>query len=176
MSIILPDSKSIRKFTLFIGFVLLGITIAGIKICENEAITILGISIKITRPNLLPLVIAIISIYSTIRFIYYEMVIRPSPLRAKRRLIRGSRVDTSTNPKNLEELYNQVTEEVHRYFPRVPNRKVKIEAHSSQSQMWTKLEVPKSVLILSRVEDFDFLLPVLINVVALILWVVLIVV
>ncbi len=170
MSSDLPDSKSLRKVALTAGFVLMGVSIAGVTIPPGETFQALGIPLRIARPNLLPFVFAMASVYATFRFIFYTIVLKPSPMRSKRRLQRGSRADTSTNPRTPEELFDQVTMEVHRFFPRVPKHKVRIKVQSSSEEMTAKITIPKPVLFLSRLEDLDFLLPVIVNVVALGCW------
>ena len=87
-------------------------------------------------------------------------------------LRRGSRADSSTNPRSPEDLYDQIIKEIDRYFPHVPGHKVQVEVIGCRGgEMTARVTVPKTVLFLSRLEDFDFLLPVIVNVAGLCCWV-----
>ncbi len=176
MSSDLPDSKSLRKTALAVGFILLGVTVAGVTIPPGATFKTLGIPLQVSRPALLPFVLAMASVYVTFRFVFYTMVLRPSPMRAKSRLRRGGRVDTSTNPRSPEELSDQIIHEANRYFPLVSRYKVRIQVIGCRGgDMTAKVTVPKTVLFLSRLEDLDFILPLIVNVAGIVCWVVMLI-
>lgn len=98
------------------------------------------------------------------------MLVQPSPIRAKGRLKKGSRVDTSTTPGSIEELHKQISAEVHRYYPRIGSARVWFEISQEGEELRTKVTVPTVVRIIAMFEDVDFLAPIWLNILALGLW------
>ena len=98
------------------------------------------------------------------------MLINPSPMRARKRLLMGKLVDPSEFPKDLEDFVAKGKRDIHRYFPFTWKRHIHDKYSSSADGYELKIEVPWQVRLLARFEDIDFLSPLIANVIALVLW------
>lgn len=165
-----PSIQRIRVFALTIALILITYSLAGIRLETPAKVQPLGIPFIVGRPEYIGIGLVLASLYSIFRFYYYGMLVQPSPMRARLRLLLGSRVDTSTTPKNFDEFHKQVSAEIHRYFPRIGKEQVWFEISESGNTLSLKVKVPTLVRLVARLEDFDFLAPIWVNVLALFIW------
>lgn len=166
-----PNLGRLRLFSLSIALIIITYSISGISMESPAKVQPFGIPFVIERPDLLGIGLVLAALYSVARFYYYGMLVQPSPIRARSRLLRGSRVDTSTTPTSLEELHEQVSAELHRYFPRVGKEHVWFEISESDNTLEFKIKAPTIVRLVARFEDLDFLAPIWANILAVILWI-----
>jgi hypothetical protein len=164
------DVERIRVFSLTVALILLTYSAAGFQMQAPANVTPLGIPLTIRRPELLPIALVVSAIYSTMRYVYFGMLVQPSPIRARKRLMSGSRADTTTTPAGLDALHAQVSEEVHRYFPRFGKKRVVFEITEIGDTLRLKVDVPLTIRLISRFEDLDFLAPIWANALAIASW------
>lgn len=81
------DLHRLRNFAITTGLVLLTYTAAGISIDPHAQISTFGVQIQIQRPELLPIGLALVSAYATLRFYYYAMMLGTSPHRRRRDIL-----------------------------------------------------------------------------------------
>jgi hypothetical protein len=84
-----PDIEKLRRFSLAVALVLLTYSVAGVSLTPNSGISLIGLTFKLSRPDLLPIGLIIASIYSTISFYYYGFMLKKSPYRVRRDIIDG---------------------------------------------------------------------------------------
>lgn len=165
-----PDLKSIRRFALVIALVLTTLVLAQVELESPVRVTPLGIPLIIRRPDLLTVALVVASVYATLRYIYYGMLVQPSPMRARRSLLSGKPLHTPTIGLELEEFVPQVEKEIDRYFPKIGRHKAQSEASQGSGECHIKIEVPVVVRAVCWIENIDFLLPIAANCAALLLW------
>lgn len=80
-----PDLEKLRRFSLMVGLLLITYAFA-VDFDPSKTISPLGLSMKVTRPELLPIGLVLASLYSSLRFAYYGYVagMSPSPPRRRR--------------------------------------------------------------------------------------------
>lgn len=167
-----PDLSKIRRFALTIAAILITLVLAEVELETPLRIAPLGIPLVIRRPDLLTVALAIAAVYSTLRYIYYGMLVQPSPMRARRQLLEGRPVHTPTIGIDIEAFLAQVDKEIDRYFPYFGKTRVTFEATQDASGCHLeKVSVPRAVRAVCWLETGDFLLPLLANLIALTLWI-----
>ncbi len=164
------DIKNLRKLCFFAAFVLLTVSLSGLTLATPAKVEPLGIPLIIRRPDLLPVGLLLLSIYSVVRYIYYGYLVQISPTRARRYLKRGSSVHAPTIGISLEEFTEMIANEVERYFPSFGKIEAKYTTSQTGSQCSVEMKIPKLVWILSFIEDIDYSLPVISNIVAMTCW------
>jgi hypothetical protein len=111
------DLLKIRRFCFSVALILITYSIAGVKLDVPAKVQPLGIPFLIERPDLLAIGLVIASMFSSLRFVYYGMLINPSPMRARKRLLMGKLADPSAVPKDLADFVDKGKHDIHRYFP-----------------------------------------------------------
>ena len=84
-----PGIEKLRRFALAVGLILLTYSLAGISMKPDSEISVIGLTFKVSRPELLPVGLVIASLYSMIRFYYYGFMLKKSPYRLRRDAIEG---------------------------------------------------------------------------------------
>ena len=82
-----PDQGRLRRFALAMGLLLVSYALAGISLEPNTAVNLFGIPFRLARPQLLPYVLVIASLYGLLRFYYYCFLAIRSPYSARRELL-----------------------------------------------------------------------------------------
>ncbi|MGA2959800.1 MAG: hypothetical protein ABSF48_29305 [Thermodesulfobacteriota bacterium] len=168
------DLFKIRRFALAIALILIIYSISGVKIDTPAKIQPLGIPLIIERPDLIGLGFVIASVYSIFRFVYYGMLIFPgkyNPIRAKKRLLHGELVDPTARPHDVQEFYAQVTNDILRYYPHTWKGYPYLECSSSGGTYSFKMpKLPWLIRWSAKLEDLDFLLPLIANLGALVIY------
>jgi len=77
------DIKNLRRLCFFAAFVLLTVSLSGLTLDTSAKVEPLGIPLIIRRPDLLPVSLLLLSIYSVVRYIYYGYLVQISPTRAR---------------------------------------------------------------------------------------------
>ena len=166
-----PELKSLRRFALVIAIVLITLILAQVELETPVRISPLGIPLIIRRPDLLTIALVLASIYATLRYVYYGMLVQPSPMRARRSLMSGRPLHTPTKGITIEEYPTKVEKELRRYFPKIGGKWV--DYATSQDNAGCHLHitnVPVVIRALCCLENIDFLLPVIANIGALCVW------
>lgn len=81
------DLGRLRRFALTAALVLLTYELAGINIEPNARISVFGVPFRVSRPDLLPVGLALASLCTAARFYYYGLMLATSPHRRRRDLI-----------------------------------------------------------------------------------------
>lgn len=95
--------EKLRRFALTAALALITYTAAGIIIEPHEPIRVLGVSFLVSRPNLLPVGLALASLCAAARFYYYGLMLGPSPYRRRRDLIDGLMVHSDEYEKRRKQ-------------------------------------------------------------------------
>ena len=167
----IPDLLKLRTFSLVIAIILVTLVLAGVELETPMKISPLGLPLIIQRPDLISVALVIASIYVTLRYIYFGMLVQPSPMRARRELLAGRPVHTAKLGLEIESFAAQIEKEIARYFPRVGKIAVTYDVtQDAKGVRLSNLKVPRIVHVVCWIENFDFLLPVIANVVAVAFW------
>jgi hypothetical protein len=164
------DTIKLRRFALFIGFISITYSFAGIEIDTPSKIQPLGIPLVIKRPDYLPIGLALASLYCVLRYLYFGYFVQISPTRARRMLKKGSPVHAPTLGISLEDFTEHIANEVERYFPSIGKVEASYETSQSGGQCNVTIKIPRIVKVLSFAEDVDYALPVIVNIVAWSIW------
>jgi hypothetical protein len=164
------DLGKLRVFSLTVALVLITLSLAGVRLESPAKVQPLGVPLTVDQPELLSIGLVLASVYSVLRFIYFGLLVQPSPIRARSRLLLGSRANTSTTPNSFADFHAQISSEVHRYFPRVGRTPVTFAISQTGNEFTLKVTVPPLVRIVARFEDIDFLAPIWLNLFATALW------
>ena len=84
------DLWKIRRLALAVAVILITIVLASVEIETPAKISPLGIPLLIKRPDLLTIGLVIVSVYSSLRYVYYGFLAKPSPMRIRRQLKTGN--------------------------------------------------------------------------------------
>jgi hypothetical protein len=154
--------------------ILFTLVVAGVKLDVPLKIEPLGIPLVVQRPDLLSIGLVIAATYSTLRYVYYGMLIQPSPMRARRELMLGARYVPGSGglEEELDKARADFQGKVDRWFPQIGKHKVTFEAILGTAALMENVKVPRLVRLLGWIEDFDFLLPITANVMAVGFWIV----
>jgi hypothetical protein len=188
-----PDLQKLRRFALAVALIVLTYSVAGIRLEPDCEISVIGMTFKVSRPELLPIGLVIASVFTTLRFYYYGFMLKKSPYRSRRdaldRLyVTPSEVNKKKIPiyfgKSTEfetELYGtlkKVTADIECFqnlFPKFAQAKVSVKglpersnSEESTSYIWTlKMVIPIRCKLAAMFQDIDFSSPVWLNLVAL---------
>jgi len=166
-----PDISRLRRFALVIALILSTLVLAEVEIETPVRITPLGFPLIIRNPDLLTTALVIAAIYSIFRYIYYGMLAQSSPMRARRILLSGRTLHTPSTGIDIEEFVDKAKKEVERYFPGIGSKKVDFSAIQDHVGCHIELKVPAIVRAVCWIENFDFLLPIIANILAISLWI-----
>ena len=168
----IPDLLKLRTFSLVIAIILATLVLAGVELETPVKISPLGLTLIIQRPDLLTVALVVASIYATLRYIYFGMLVQSSPMRVRRELLAGRSVHTQKIGLEIESFVAQIDKEIDRYFPHIGKAFVTFDATKDATGVHlSNLKVPRIVRLMCWIENIDFMLPVLANVVAVALWV-----
>ena len=191
-----PELYKLRRFALGIGLVLLSYSLAGIGLEPGGKASLFGIPFVIGRPELLPLGLIIASFYGLFRFYYYGIMLRDSPRHYRRTILstlypieqkdkdrifvyfgtsRFRALSSFSNRDRAKVYAKKVTEA----FPKFAGKKVstKIMPYQGYDEEKNKeyiyynlnLVIPRWCKIAAIIQDIDYLSPIWLNVVALVL-------
>ena len=167
----LVEISKIRRFALTIAIVLAALVLADVKLETPVHITPLGVPLLIDRPDLLTLALVVAAIYSTIRYIYYGMLVQPSPMRARREMFSRTERRFVSGSDVMEEFRAQAQQDVERLFPKIGKATVTFDITQDVSgNHIVNMKVPRIVRLVCWLENVDYLLPILANVFAVGLW------
>lgn len=82
-----PDQVRLRRFALAMGLLLVSYALAGISLQPGTAVNLFGIPFRLARPQLLPYVLVMASLYGLLRFYYYSVIVIRSPYSTRRELL-----------------------------------------------------------------------------------------
>jgi hypothetical protein len=189
-----PDIGKLRRFSLAIALVILTYSIAGISLEPNSPISLIGLTFRVSRPDLLPIGLIIASVYSTISFYYYGFMLKKSPFRIRRDIIDGlnswepnftpgKNVPVYFGPREFETSPWQGHKEVESYvanfpeaFPKFARARASAQVISEQfceedgkisTAYAAKVVIPIRCRIAAIFQDIDFSSPIWLNIIAL---------
>lgn len=162
------DIWKIRRLALAVAVILITIILASVEIETPAKISPLGIPLLIKRPDLLTIGLVIVSVYSSLRYVYYGFLAQPSPMRIRRQLKTGNLLKFPM-PFEPIKYVEMVTNEIEKQFPRFGNKKVTYHATAGEHTKVT-VSIPPIIHVLCWIENVDYTLPIWANVAALSLW------
>jgi hypothetical protein len=169
-----PDLEKIRRFALAVALILSTLVLAGVKLETPLHVAPLGIPLIVQRPDLLSIGLVLAAIYSMLRYVYYGMLIQPSPMRARRELTGGKSYAWKTGDTTgvLQQARSDFQARVDRWFPQIGRHRVTFTATLGQGATGVNdVNVPRLVRVMCWIENLDFMLPIGANVAAVGLWI-----
>jgi hypothetical protein len=165
------DINKLRKFSLFIGLIFLVYSISGIQIDIKEKISLFGFPIILTRPNLIEFSFLIVSIYCLLRYFIFGIVIGLHPRAARKHLIQGTLANGNNYAENIEVFRVLARQDIEKYFPILePPHNVKWSVVAVNNCFQIKIELSRLAKIFGVIHDLDFCLPIIINIVAILVF------
>ena len=177
-----------RRFALVMGVLLISYVLAGIRIKPEAEIQVFSIPWQILRPDLLPIGLALGSLYGMARYWYYGLALRHSPYRERKLLLEAFAHNPSA-PKERDiwtiapELsWDQASDlgsRIHKLFPRFLGRSPgssiteEVEHITTVSQhvkYGVLVTLPLPVRIGASMRDIDYTAPIWLNFSALALY------
>jgi hypothetical protein len=168
----MPDLLRLRRFALIIGLILFGYSLADVEVSSN--IVLSGVALKINKPKVLEYGLLLASSYAIFRYWYYSTVVSISPAAARKDLQSGLFPPGSGKDLRGDRplMLEQAALIFRRHFPRM-----KVNIDSAQLHQTTDLEgsrlgeftmpvLSKTTRLLNLMEDIDYNLPVIVNVIA----------
>ena len=71
----IPDLDKLRRFSLLAALLLFSYSVAGIHLIQEGDVSLLGIPLTISSPELLPLGLVALSLYGLAQFYYYGVML-----------------------------------------------------------------------------------------------------
>ena len=173
----MPDIVRLRRFSLTVGLILLAFAIAGQDFSSYEAsLGPIRLPLVLT-PLLIAVSLVLASLYSTARYGYYSLVLTVSPMRARRLLkergVTALRPDLDLVPGTLTQIqHDQIREIVNRYFPRIEKSQYTLVGDNEWGRRVVINSVSKKTLWWMYVENLDYTLPLWLNTLAILIFVV----
>ncbi|MDO8546135.1 MAG: hypothetical protein Q7R68_02120 [Nitrospirales bacterium] len=168
----MPDLFRLRRFALIMGLILFAYSLADVEV--NTNIVLSGVALKIRKPHVLEYGLLLASAYAMFRYWYYSTAVSISPAAARKGLQSG--IFPLGSGKDLRGdrplMLEQATLIFRRYFPRtevnIDNAKVyqTTDLEGTRLGGFTMPALSKTTKLLNLMEDIDYNLPVLVNVVA----------
>ena len=165
------DINKFRKFSLLIGLILIIYAISVIQIDTTEKIRIFGCSFILKRQDLIGIALVIVSTYCVIRYYIYGIVIGLHPKAARKHLLNGTLANGNNYAENIETFRVLARQDIEKYFPILESPhdiKWTIEAIDNHYQI--NLELSRLAKIFCKIHELDFDLPIILNVIAIILF------
>ncbi|OPY72638.1 MAG: hypothetical protein A4E64_02897 [Syntrophorhabdus sp. PtaU1.Bin058] len=109
-----PNIEKLRRFALAVALIVLTYSVAGISLGPESKISVLGMTFKVSRPELLPIGLLMASVCVVLRFYYYGFMLNRSPYRLRRDAIDGL-IDTTprvsrTRKRKISVYFSSATE------------------------------------------------------------------
>lgn len=191
-----PDIEKLRRFSLAIALIILTYSVAGISLEPNSSISLIGLTFRVLRPDLLPIGLIIASIYSTTSFYYYGFMLKKSPYRVRRDVLNGlycferpymtgkkipmyfggpTEFETrlsAEDPTRIQQYVDSFPEAFPKFGGASPSLQLQQEqAQTTQGKSVTtysaKVVIPKRCRFAAIVQDIDYSLPVWLNLISL---------
>lgn len=156
-----PELEKLRRFCMAVALVLITYVLAGVNIDTSKSVSVLGLPLHISRPELIPIGLIIASVYSTVRFSYFAFLLRRSPANKRRDLKITGVVDP--------EYYRQFTNDIEKAFPRIGRHRVIASSETISTSQMIRIKgliVPRPVSMMSWFENIDYAAPLLLNIFA----------
>lgn len=180
-----PDLQKLRRFALAIGLVLITYSVAAVELDVEGVVRPLGVPLKINQPGLLGLGLALASLYSLVRFWHYGTMAQMTP--SKQRWSSLNRAGIGRRFGATKELYvseperEEFVENFRPLFPQVPGVLISAKWRLDSTRpdesldfnptyMLECLIVPRRIRFVTALEQIDYLAPIWVNAVALLLW------
>ena len=163
------DINKFRKFSLLVGLLLFIYSISGFQIDVTEKVRVFGFAILIKRQDLIGIALMIVSIYCLLRYYIFGIVIGLHPRAARKHLLEGTLANGSNYAENIEKFRVLARQDIEKYFPVLdPPNNVKWTVESTDNYFKINIELSKLAKIFGIIHDIDFILPIIINLIAII--------
>ncbi|MBI3373529.1 MAG: hypothetical protein HY017_17525 [Betaproteobacteria bacterium] len=188
-----PDLERLRRFGLIVALVLISCAAAGVELDREAKFSLLGLPFIVRRPDLILLGLILASVYASVRFIYYGVMLMHSPQRRRADMFHqlhgyggyGTRTGSiffgpakyETTPlTNDRDAVEKQLRQIVDAFPKVWKFRAKghIEAqqfaddggelHAAYS---AQITIPFACRTAAFIEDIDYTMPIWLNMLAL---------
>src|SRR5437879_5277540 len=85
------DSTPRRRFALVTGWALFLFTNAGLELPSPLKVTIFGVELLVTTPQIFIWGLFFTTLYAFLRYFYYDTVLKETPMKTRRLLLEGKR-------------------------------------------------------------------------------------
>ena len=179
------DLTRLRRFAIAAGLALLTYVAAGVSIAPQAQISTFGIQFQVRRPELLPIALVLASVYATVRFYYFAMMLGTSPYRLRRDILdslyaqdprKPSRVPMYFGPSHFEtspwypdhDRVEKQAEFLRGAFPKFAGRRATAKPIYSESAdedgevrlSWAvSCHIPVRCRVACLIEDVDYTIP-----------------
>jgi hypothetical protein len=160
-----PSVEKLRRFGLSIGLILFTYSAAGVKMSTDALIEPLGIPLRVTRPDLLGIGLAVGCVYSAARFYYYCMLRNSSPGAIRSRLMRGRLSGRYAGQVSSDILFRNAHREITEAFPGIADDGYTISTSGGEYELEI-LPLPVRTRVLAAIETLDFTAPIWLNIIA----------
>lgn len=178
-----PDLEKLRRFALAIALVLITYSVA-LEFNPDREVSPLGLPFRVTRPELLPIGLALASICGAVRFWYFGIMKSESPSRHRKRALRrigfGPKYEATRVLAVEEPQREEYAEQFQEHFPQVFGSEVLLEweidsvakdvqetAGMRPLYSVTRMIVPRRTRCAMLLEQIDYTAPVWLNTAAL---------
>ena len=167
--------QKLRRFALTIGLILLTYSIAGVELNTQKEISPLGLPLKINNPNLLGIALVLASLYSSLKYSYYAVLIGPAPHTTRKRLRKAILPDGTGFEDKLSDANYFLNFKlkfhaaIYNLFPRIGNYEAELVNFSTSPAKGpvVEIKVPKVVGLFCIFENIDYYSPIWVNAMAL---------
>jgi hypothetical protein len=157
-----PDLSRIRRASLAASLSLGAVSVAKVAIAAPLDISPFGIPLTVESPDAIVVALAICCVYFAMRYYYYGILVRVSPMRARRLLRSGRPAHATTLTSDLMAFTKEVDGEVDRYFPNVGADHVTFTTSiSGDTCSISPVQVSRTAHVLCWLETIDYLLPII---------------
>lgn len=167
--------QRLRRFALTIGLILLTYSIASVELNTQKEISPLGLPLNIKNPNLIGIALVLASLYASLRYLYYAVLIGPAPHTTRNRLRKailpdGTKFENKlSDTKYFFDFKLKLDAAIYKSFPRIGNYEAELVDFSTSPAKGpvVEMKVPTVVGLFCIFEDIDHYSPILVNVMAL---------
>jgi hypothetical protein len=154
------DSTPRRRFALVTGWALFLFTNAGLELPSPLKVTIFGVELLVTTPQIFIWGLFFTTLYAFLRYFYYDTVLKETPMKTRRLLLEGKR----PLPLQRELSEPEIANVMKRYYYGLEKEKNwKIEYTVGYFQHVNIMNVPWRIKLICWVENLDYRFPLIIS-------------
>lgn len=156
------DTTPRRRFALVTGCVLFLFTNAGVEFDFPLKLTVFGVRFVIGTPQIVTWGLFITTAYAFIRYYYYDMTLKVTPIRARSLILQGKLPEVElTGPGSIDA---EVSKIMKRYFPGLKkNEEWKYESQMGIFMKIIIVKLPWRVKVIYWLENLDYVLPLIVS-------------
>ena len=189
---LLPEFEKLKSVALLSSLVASIYFLSGITINLDRPIPILGIPVSISEPKYIDIGLLVISVYASLRYLYYGLMRLDSPARKRNNLLRGFKLRQIPVSKKwpLSKEYNHYVKEISSSeeedskqllanitmaYPKVlwfkSIGRISEQKVSNTNKIYhIEVTIPRTCRLVARLEDLDYWLPIILGVITVTLY------